>query len=304
MGSLLTDKKLGDFFTFSIMPSTKRASKRNVHPRKVKRNGAFAWFFGRRMWGVWIGVGLAGIAYVFLFYHFLVTPFSLRWKAFYGEVKHPEGFSIQGIDISHYQQEINWRKLREATIEGYPLRFVIIKATEGESLLDDNFNDNFYQAREYGLIRGAYHYFIPNLSAERQARYFLKQVHLEKGDIPPILDIEVTGGLDVKSIQKAALKWLDIVERHYGVKPILYTGYKFKMTYLRDSIFNTYPYWIAHYYVDSIQYKGEWKFWQHTDCGRINGIKGPVDFNVYNGSMYDLLRFTIKKDPRIKEEEE
>lgn len=233
--------------------------------------------------------------YVFVFYHFFVNPFSFRWKAFYGETKYPEGYSIQGIDISHYQGNIDWRLLRESTIEGYPIRFVFIKATEGSSLLDENFNDNFYQAREHGLIRGAYHYFVPSVPAKKQAEYFLRQVHLEVGDIPPVLDIEVAGNLTKKQIKKAALTWLDIVERHYGVKPILYTGYKFKTTYLDDSIFNTYPYWIAHYYVDSIRYKGEWKFWQHTDCGRIGGIKGPVDFNIYNGSMYNLQKFTIQR---------
>ena len=241
------------------------------------------------------------IVYVLVFYHFFVSPFSFRWKAFYGDTKYPEGFSIQGIDISHYQGRINWAVLRESTFEDFPIRFVFIKATEGASLLDENFNDNFYQAREYGLIRGAYHYFLPSVSAKSQAEYFLKQVHLEVGDLPPVLDIEVVGNLTKAQVRKAALTWLNTVERYYGVKPILYTGYKFKMDYLSDSIFNTYPYWIAHYYVDSIRYKGEWKFWQHTDCGRIGGVKGNVDFNVYNGSMYDLMKFTIQRKRLIKE---
>ena len=65
------------------------------------------------------------------------------------------------------------------------------------------------------------------------------------------------------------------------------------MQYLEDSVFNEYPYWIAHYYVDKVEYKGEWKFWQHTDCGKLPGIKGYVDFNIYNGSYYDLRCLTI-----------
>ena len=57
--------------------------------------------------------------------------------------------------------------------------------------------------------------------------------------------------------------------------------------------FDAYPYWIAHYYVDSLEYNGSWKLWQYTDNGRIDGIKGTVDFNIYNGSMYDLQKFLI-----------
>ena len=89
-------------------------------------------------------------------------------------------------------------------------------------------------------------------------------------------------------------KWLDIVENHYGVKPIIYTYYKFKTRYLNDSVFDDYPYWIAHYYVDKVEYKGEWKFWQHTDAGKLPGIKGYVDFNIYNGSFYDLRQLCIQ----------
>ena len=170
---------------------------------------------------------------------------------------------------------------------------MFIKATEGKNFLDENFNDNFYQAREFGFLRGAYHYFKPNIPAEAQARYFLKQVHLEEGDLPPVLDIEETGGLSPEQLRKVALIWLNMVEKRYGVPPILYTNYKFKLDYLNTPEFKRYPYWIAHYYVRSLTYKGSWKFWQHTDCGRLPGIKEKVDLNIYNGSMYDLRRLCI-----------
>ena len=77
------------------------------------------------------------------------------------------------------------------------------------------------------------------------------------------------------------------------MKPILYTYYKFKQKYLNAPVFDDYPYWIAHYYVDRIEYNGPWKFWQHTDAGKLPGIKGYVDFNIYNGSYYDLKKQTI-----------
>ena len=89
-------------------------------------------------------------------------------------------------------------------------------------------------------------------------------------------------------MQRAVKTWLDHVEDHYGVTPILYASYKFKLRYLNDSIFQRYPYWIAHYYVDSVRYDGPWHFWQHTDVGAVPGIRGNVDLNVFNGPLAGL----------------
>jgi lysozyme len=149
-------------------------------------------------------------------------------------------------------------------------------------------------ARDYGFTRGAYHYFSTQSTASAQATHFINTVKLERGDLPPVLDVEQKPrSQSVSDFQTSVLEWLQRVENYYGVKPILYTYYKFKMDYLNDSVFNQYPYWIAHYYVDSLEYQGDWKFWQHTDAGRLPGIKGPVDFNIYNGSFYDLRQLTI-----------
>jgi Lyzozyme M1 (1,4-beta-N-acetylmuramidase) len=121
--------------------------------------------------------------------------------------------------------------------------------------------------------------------------------------LPPVLDVEHKPKNQTDNEFKASvLEWLDIVEKHYNVKPIIYTYYKFKTRYLNDSIFDQYPYWIAHYYVDSVEYKGPWKFWQHTDVGRLPGIKGNVDFDIYNGSYYDLRQMTIGSRETIGEE--
>ncbi len=245
-----------------------------------------------------LAIRLAWIAAIglvcYLVYIYGVAPYTSRWQALYGKETYPEGYSIRGIDISHHQGEIDWSKLAAAKIGDERVCFIIIKATEGKDFLDDNFNDNFYQAREYGFLRGAYHYFKPLVPASAQAKYFLKQVHLEEGDLPPVLDIEETGGLAPEALRKAALEWLNAVEKRYGVPPIVYTNYKFKLDYLNTPEFERYPYWIAHYYVRSLTYKGPWKFWQHTDCGRLPGIREKVDFNIYNGSMYDLRRLCIE----------
>ena len=190
-------------------------------------------------------MALAACVY-YVAYQFIVAPIRLRWKALYGDVDYPEGYSIHGIDVSHHQGNIDWETLSRAEIDGEPVSFAFIKATEGKGLLDENFNENFYEAREYGFIRGAYHFFTPSVSGREQADYFIKQVHLEEGDLPPVLDIERTGNLTTAQIRREALAWLRAVEASYGVRPIIYTYYKFKEQYLGTPEFDRYPYWIAH----------------------------------------------------------
>lgn len=267
--------------------------------RKPKSSKIPAWkrLFGPKyIYVKWLGGIFAAVFYAYMFYAYVVSPFTTRWKGMYGETEYPEGYSIHGIDISHHQGRIDWEKLQHAKIGDETVSFVFIKATEGKSLLDENFNDNFYQAREHGFIRGAYHYFKPNVPAEKQAEYFLRQVHLEDGDLPPVLDIEEMGHLTPKELRSAALLWLRTVEKRYGVKPILYTYYKFRTQYLNTPEFDEYPYWIAHYYVQKVAFEGKWKFWQHTDCGKVSGITGYVDLNIYAGSMYDLRKLTIGQE--------
>ena len=269
--------------------------------KKTPRRGGFR---GRRRsssflqryprWAWWIGGTAVIVLYVFLFYHFFVGPTGFRWRALYGDAEYPEGYEIHGIDISHYQGKIDWEQLTNAMIKGCPVRFVIIKSTEGSSRLDENFRENFNQARDFGFIRGVYHFWSNKSTAREQAYYFLDQVHLTDGDLPPVLDIEhKPADKSVEDFQRDVLTWLHIVEDKYHVKPIIYTYYKFKEQYLSAPVFEDYPYWIAHYYVDKVQYKGKWKFWQHTDVGKLPGIKGYVDFNIYNGSYYELKQLCI-----------
>lgn len=275
--------------------------RKSASARKQRRKSMFA-FIGDRLFGTptkrmfWIGGAAVLAIYGFIFLTYVVSPFTARWRALYGDVTYPKGYSIHGIDISHHQGTIDWEQLSTATVDHEPVAFVMIKATEGKSHLDENFNDNFYQARQYGFIRGAYHYFSPTVSGKLQANYYLHQVHLDDGDLPPILDIEETGGLTTEELRKQALTWLRMVEDRYEVAPIIYTGLKFKEQHLSTPEFARYPFWIAHYYVKEVGYTGAWKFWQHTDLGHVAGIEGAVDLNVYNGSMYDLRHLTIGED--------
>ncbi len=244
---------------------------------------------------LWTLLSAIVIIYIFFFYRTFVGPYSFRWKALYGNVTYPDG-KVRGIDISHYQDEIDWEKLRNANIQGSPINFVFIKATEGRDMLDENFNQNFFNAHKNGILRGAYHFFSTKSSGKEQADFFCKMVQLDEGDLPPVLDVEVIGELSPGRLRTEVLRWMDIVEKRYGVKPILYTSYKFKTLYLNTSEFDAYPYWIAHYYVNSLQYEGEWKFWQHTDAGHVDGIRNYVDVNLFNGSYEELKALTINTE--------
>ena len=282
----------------------KSAMARKKTPRRGgsrgrRRSSSFLQRYPR--WAWWIGGTAVIVLYAFLFYHFFVGPTGFRWRALYGDAEYPEGYEIHGIDISHYQGKIDWEQLKNAMIKGCPVRFVIIKSTEGSSRLDENFRENFNQARDFGFIRGVYHFWSNKSTAREQAYYFLDQVHLTDGDLPPVLDIEhKPADKSVEDFQRDVLTWLHIVEDKYHVKPIIYTYYKFKEQYLSAPVFDDYPYWIAHYYVDKVQYKGKWKFWQHTDVGKLPGIKGYVDFNIYNGSYYELKQLCIGSNNNAK----
>lgn len=270
------------------MPNKKNPTRRKSRKRKRPLLKSMP------RWAVVIGMILVVSLYVWAFYYFFVSPTGFRWRGLYGDAKYPNGYEIQGIDISHYQGDIDWQELRHAMINGCPLRFIMIKATEGADRLDECFEDNFYQARENGYIRGAYHFWSNKSTPREQAYYFLDKVKLEEGDLPPVLDVEYfPENRTIEEFQRDILTWFHIVEDRYHVKPILYTYYKFKQKYLNAPVFDDYPYWIAHYYVDRIEYNGPWKFWQHTDAGKLPGIKGYVDFNIYNGSYYDLKKQTI-----------
>lgn len=289
------------------MPTKSRPQhKRRISsPVRRRRPGLFVRLLRRLPgWAWWLGGLLVALAYIYFFWYVFVGPFGFRWRALFGDVNYPEGYEIHGIDISHHQGEIDWDELRDnGMIDKYPIRFIMIKATEGASLVDENFHENFYQAREHGFTRGAYHFYSVRSSAKSQAEHFLREVKLENGDLPPVLDVEKkpTNQTD-QQFKQSILLWLQMVEKQYSVKPIIYTYYKFKMRYLNDSVFDQYPYWIAHYYVDKVEYQGNWKFWQHTDVGHLPGIKGDVDFNIYNGSYYDLRKLTIGSREQIGEE--
>lgn len=206
----------------------------------------------------------------------------------------PGEYAIHGIDISRYQQQINWKAVKSMRSGGKSLSFAFIKATEGVNQIDRRFEFNWNRADAVNMVKGAYHYFLPNRSGLDQANHFIETVALKAGDLPPVVDVEITGGKTGKEICSNLTTWINRVESYYGVKPIIYTNVRFYEQYLADD-FSNYPLWIAHYLQpDRPRIVRDWLFWQHSESGRVNGIGTKVDFNVFNGDSSDFRKVLIQ----------
>ena len=215
-----------------------------------------------------------------------------RYKEF--GIPVPSGYAIHGIDVSRYQQVINWEEVKKMEVAGVKIGFVFIKATEGETDEDNLFRRNWKRTKELEIPRGAYHFFLPQKNAELQALNFLDIVSLKKGDLPPVLDVEDRYGLTPEVLRIQIKIWLDKVELTTGVKPMLYSNVDFYEKYLAG-YFDEYPFWAAHYFQPGKpRISRTWHFWQHNEGGRVNGIFSKVDFNVFNGDTTEFNNLLIK----------
>jgi lysozyme len=208
-------------------------------------------------------------------------------------IEMPVNYSIHGIDVSKFQKDINWEAVRQMQVDKIRISFAFIKATEGITRQDAAFKRNWQKAGQAGLIRGAYHFFYATRDPIKQAINFRNTVQLEPGDLPPVLDIEMHNNQPAAVIRGTAKIWLEEMEKIYGRKPIIYTNLKFYKAYLGDE-FNEYPLWIAHYYQKGRpRLDRDWLFWQHSDMGRVNGIRTIVDFNVFHGDSAALRELCL-----------
>jgi len=199
---------------------------------------------------------------------------------------------VIGFDVSQYQGEIDWDKVQYVE-NTFLLQFVFVRATAGKDVVDGCFKDNWNQAKKKGMIRGAYHYYRPNENSLEQAENFIKTVKLRSGDLPPVLDIEkLPKNQPLDSLKKGLRRWLERVDKHYKVRPIIYTGENYYDDFLKDE-FSDYTFWIANYnfFVEDI--KDDWLFWQFTESASVDGIPGNVDINIYNGTPKQLNYLTI-----------
>ena len=205
---------------------------------------------------------------------------------------HPYGHQVHGIDISRWQGNIDWNRVR-----GSGISFAFIKSTEGADHIDPNFRRYWYEAAQARIPRGAYHYYYFCRTGAQQAEWFIRNVPREIGSLPPVLDIEWTHSKtcprrpSAGEVKREASIFLDIVGRHYGQRPIIYTTVDF----YRDNQMGDMR---AEFWLRSVadhprvRYPGQrWAFWQYTGTGIVPGIQGNVDLNAFAGSRSDWARW-------------
>lgn len=199
-------------------------------------------------------------------------------------------YKVFGIDISKYQGDIDWYQLKS-----HEVQFAFMKVSEGEKLIDRNFKDNWYSARQAGIRRGAYHFYRPNVDWKKQAKLYIENVELEKGDLPPVIDIELIHSQSQEYLVLEIKKWLTVIEKHYGVKPIVYTYENYYNRFLLED-FRGYNLWIAKYShsAPKLEDGARWEFWQYSESGNLVGIEHKVDLNCFYGTKDEFQRLLKK----------
>ncbi len=200
------------------------------------------------------------------------------------------GPGLKGIDVSHYQGRINWDDVARDT----RITFVILKATEANNFVDDTYRHNLSECKRLGIPVGSYHFYRANVDAESQFRNIIRNINPQLQDILPVIDVELTNGVSQNLFLNRLEELCDLVTRAFGERPIIYTGRNFFNQYFDNARWRHYKFWIAGYMSSQPQLEGgrDYIFWQYSDKGRVNGIRGDVDMNQFvNGHTIDDIRY-------------
>ncbi|MDO4612031.1 MAG: GH25 family lysozyme [Candidatus Saccharibacteria bacterium] len=197
------------------------------------------------------------------------------------------GNYIKGVDVSSYQENVDFEKLKAQGIE-----FAFIKATEGSTHVDKTFAEKWAAAESANLPAGAYHYFSYKSSGVTQAENFTSTVGDLSGRLLPVVDLELTpeeveNPPEKESVVRSLRAFLAVVEEEYGIKPILYSRQDYYQKYLADD-FSKYPRWITNVFFPVFIEAGDnWAIWQYNDRGVLEGYEGEkyIDLNVLNKNI-------------------
>lgn len=200
--------------------------------------------------------------------------------------------TVRGVDVSHYQGEIDWPAIAKQDIE-----FAYVKATEGSGSRDERFDANWSGARASGLRTGAYHFFSYDSSGLDQAENFIATVPAESDALPPVIDVEAYGGYDARPASRADVlpqlrAMVEALQKHYGKPPVIYTTSRFYRLYISGE-FQDCGVWIRDvFHRPRLPDGRRWMFWQYSSRGRLNGTHGVepyIDLNVYFGTTEQLV---------------
>ena len=208
----------------------------------------------------------------------------------------PGRSAVRGIDVSKWQGRVDWRAVRAAGI-----RFAFVRVSDGTTVQDASFAQNWRGARAAGVVRGAYQYFRPEEDPIEQADLLLTTMGpLRAGDLPPALDLEVSGSVAPADLVRRVGRWIERVHGATGVRPIIYTSARHWAALTGNSRrFRSHALWVAHYDVQCADTPSSWSGWtfhQISKKARVAGIAGPVDENRFRGSLRALRRITVRSD--------
>ena len=204
----------------------------------------------------------------------------------FGRAKNPRKMAVHGVDVSRWQGEIDWPKLRTQGAN-----FAFIKATDGGDHLDPMFKKNWRAAKAAGIRRGAYHFFYWCRTAGEQADWFIRNVPREPGALPPVIDVEYNGEssckrrLSPERVREKMQVFMDKLEAYYGQRPIIYTAPDFYKDNLQGA-FQNYPFWLraVAQHPSKVYPNRKWLFWQYSGSGLSHGVDGKIDLNVFHGN--------------------
>lgn len=206
-----------------------------------------------------------------------------------------EPYPVTGVDVSEFQKEIDWKGLEK---EGYS--FAFIKATEGSSHTDSNFDYNWKESNKTDMKVGAYHFLSYDSKGSTQADNYITTVDKKWGMLPPVVDVEFYGKyLEEHPTQEKVYEVLDVIlerlEDEYDKTPIIYTNKYIYSTYISGK-YDNYPIWISDPEIsDTLDDGREWLFCQYTFRGVSENIANSekyVDLNVFNGSKWEFRKYT------------
>jgi lysozyme len=196
----------------------------------------------------------------------------------------PWNGSVQGVDVSYYQGNYDWNAAKAGGVV-----FGYARVSDGLGYSDPQFNNNWAHMQQAGVLRGAYQFFEPGQDAAAQANLVVSKIGaLGPGDLPAMIDVEVTGGQSPQTIAAKVQTWLDIVEKGTGKTPFIYSGAWFWQGNVQSTNFGRYPFWIAAYGVSCPSLPNgwnHWAVWQYSDGG------GKLDHDVFNGSLAELQAY-------------
>jgi lysozyme len=202
------------------------------------------------------------------------------------------GSTIKGVDVSHFDGTVDWGVARRDGVT-----FAIIKATEGTSFVDNHFASNWANTRANGIVHGAYHFFRPKSDPVAQADFFVGVAGSPtSGELPPVIDLEVTDGLTAAQVAAGARTFLQRVQQKTGRVPMIYTSVRVFNSLLGGPAgFGPYPLWVANWNVRCPNIPDppwtRWTFWQSSATGTVAGFSDPVDVDRFNGTSADLMAF-------------